>query len=437
MGDDMTTAREQYKANLAAFEAQEQADVLAKENPETRQRLEDFHRKWAQRENEPPEPDILLDDIRIPPRDPSGIRTLTPKQFEEMERYLRERREGDCERSDYCCPGPLRDLPPDVRMDLSKKSDSSVWEISIEHNNVPGYRICDIAAFLRGEMELAFGDEDGFSYTTFRHIATGTEFRLKNVAEATQARERFRKRIEQDQKLGLSWIPDWMSAHHGDHTVGSLKPYPQSPVAVERQEKLLAEMPDLTTRLVLGSQRVWVLLGPAGASKSTYVSAVLKDVCTFRTSQESKWPYVTPKYRLRSDPKNSHGVWRVRVPQWLEEVTRYNSRDFEDTEKIPPPRITPGSIQGHARISEMLPVLWLEEIDRFRVTDAKASLLFALIDAVYEARGCIILTANATKSKRESLLDPAIFRRIMGANDSGDARNFTRWDMHGEDGVSR
>ena len=85
----------------------------------------------------------------------------------------------------------------------------------------------------------------------------------------------------------------------------------------------------------------------------------------------------------------------------------------------------------------MLPVLWLEEIDRFRVTDAKASLLFALIDAVYEARGCIILTANATKSKRESLLDPAIFRRIMGANDSGDARNFTRWDMHGEDGVSR
>jgi hypothetical protein len=70
----------------------------------------------------------------------------------------------------------------------------------------------------------------------------------------------------------------------------------------------------------------------------------------------------------------------------------------------------------------------LEELDKFRPTVNRLRNLYCLIDAVYEADGIIVSTANETLDGLKELLGEPVFRRLSGSNDEDGS--YLVWDLH-------
>ena len=175
----------------------------------------------------------------------------------------------------------------------------------------------------------------------------------------------------------------WQSLRQREHRVETLQPYPHSSVTTERQAKCIADLPRLVDDISARKHQGWVLLGPTGCSKSTYVASVLYEVETsdFITMA---WDDLAPR----------SFVHRVRVGDWLQEMHEWQTRSFGSTVKKP--SVTPEKIAKSLQKAGLVPVLWLEELDKVAMTPARADSLFRLVDAVYELEGTIIVTANAT-----------------------------------------
>ena len=105
----------------------------------------------------------------------------------------------------------------------------------------------------------------------------------------------------------------------------------------------------------------------------------------------------------------------MRVASWLADVWAYDTRPFDSD--MAEPETTVRKVKAEHALSGEAPILGLEELDRFKETPARLAHLFRLIDTVYELQGCIIVTANATPTELESVLDAAMYRRLAGRND--------------------
>jgi hypothetical protein len=115
-------------------------------------------------------------------------------------------------------------------------------------------------------------------------------------------------------------------------------------------------------------------------------------------------------------------VLYLKVPDWLVEMHRYDTRDF-DAPSCPEPAVTVESIRTRCKAAGLAPVIWLEELDKYTPTRVRTNYLYRLIDGVYEMGGSILASANLKLPELQEHLGDAIYRRISGANDAdGDYR---------------
>lgn len=296
------------------------------------------------------------------------------------------------------------------------------------------------AAVIRGESGVECTCDAGRRRQKFEHIPTRTEVYV-TFDSSENIDEEHRLCLRQNNwKIHEPGVPGWMPPRFSGHCTLQLEPHPKSPLSEKLQAKAIGLLPPLVDRMSEGKQRSWLLVGPAGSSKTTYISAVLTDFHTLLWTHEHENTPETFRQlsyieRLQTVPpmppkrtlEDRICMWRIKVPDWLVEVHDYDTRDFGG----PPcsvPSVTVESIRTRCKASEIPPVLWLEEVDKFSPTRARLNYLYRLIDAVYELRGTIVAAANLSLSELQEHLGDAIYRRIAGTNDDDGA--YTIMDFH-------
>lgn len=123
--------------------------------------------------------------------------------------------------------------------------------------------------------------------------------------------------------------------------------------------------------------------GPAGTSKTTFSIALYRDAVAEQFRQEWKGSgetfYTVPQ-----------GIWRVNgdrlMRQYQEKALNPDARE---------PDVTAEKIRAAAK-KKCRPQLVLEEIDKAKMSEFRANNLFAIVDALYECNGRLVLTTNLT-----------------------------------------
>jgi DNA replication protein DnaC len=169
---------------------------------------------------------------------------------------------------------------------------------------------------------------------------------------------------------------DYIPEHYLGVSLSDLSPSTSSKLPIARQE---SEIAFIRERKDDG----FFFLGPAGTSKTTFAIALYRDALTTLFRQQWKGSSLT----LYAGPQ---GIWRINgdslLRQFHEKATNFEAKE---------PDVTAGKIRSEAR-SKRRPCLILEEIDKSKMTDFRANTLFALVDALYECGGRLVLTTNLT-----------------------------------------
>jgi hypothetical protein len=119
-------------------------------------------------------------------------------------------------------------------------------------------------------------------------------------------------------------------------------------------------------------------------------------------------------------------IWRVQVPDWLDQMQAWDTRPFGDS-RHDGREVTPEIINKAVGLP---PVLWLEELDKWKYTETRANYLFRLVDAVYRRGGLIVASTNKTPGQLEDLCGEPIYRRIAGTGEPDEDQNgFKVWDL--------
>jgi len=223
------------------------------------------------------------------------------------------------------------------------------------------------------------------------------------------------------------------------HSLANLKPWLESPVPQVQQQKYIdllryrvdhdeepenPENPEkqLKNPVLYG----WMMTGckDGGTSKSTMASAYLKDVITDRLTDAQD------EYGV--DVNVDLCVWRIRVPEWIDDMEKHKHHDFGTSDRPPEPEVTVAAIrQAVRKFGEKMnwqPVLWIEEMDKIKATDTRLSWLFNLIDVIYEDKGLLITTTNLTIVELKAMLGGPRLRRLTGKHDK--AAHYLVWDFH-------
>ena len=169
--------------------------------------------------------------------------------------------------------------------------------------------------------------------------------------------------------------------------IGDLSPSPKSCLSIGFQEKEIAF-------LRKHSSESFFFLGPPGSSKTTF-SAALFNLAVWRSCSLH----------------NGDKFWRVDGNHLFEtEVAYATANDKESVQRdITPDEIRRARRKGGYGQNPGFPVLLLEEIDKRKMTEFSANILFRLIDAMVESEGQLFLTTNLTeKGFRRMFLDSDI-----------------------------
>lgn len=188
--------------------------------------------------------------------------------------------------------------------------------------------------------------------------------------------------------------------------INTLAPSPKSCLSAKVQER---EIVFLKEHLY----ESFFFLGPPGTSKSTYSAAL------FRAS-------------LWYDCNHGRGgyLWRVDGNHLFETEVAYATANDKDSVRRD---ITPDEIY-YAKRRGYQPVLLLEEIDKRKMTEFAANVLFRLVNAIDECNGQLILTTNLTEQGFRNLFlnsdieqvrvdGGALLRRLLD-NDKVNVRDY-------------
>ncbi|MEO6981639.1 MAG: hypothetical protein ABI072_00815 [Edaphobacter sp.] len=189
---------------------------------------------------------------------------------------------------------------------------------------------------------------------------------------------------------------------------------------IEVQQRRLDEILDFS---LVGHSVLYS--GPAGAGKSVMASALLKATCSV---------YIGAGF-TEDHPDCALPIWRVNIPEWIDEMMTHRTRDFEASAETFRPEPNTQSVCTFTRYdpdgwrnerSELVysetcpnhdenypPVLFLEEVDKFRSSESTRDWLFGLLNTVMEAGGAIISTCNKTPAELEKHLGAPLYRRIV------------------------
>jgi hypothetical protein len=166
----------------------------------------------------------------------------------------------------------------------------------------------------------------------------------------------------------------------------TLQPIPTSPLTMARQ----AEEIEFLRQHPSDS---YFLCGRPGTSKTTYTSALI------RYAYDQWWGFLIKQCRGSPIKPSWFWIWRINFDVLMGQIQRYEYRTFGSKEEVSPPDLTPTRIAKAA--SEVSPtrgrpLLCIEEIDKAKMTVDRLNRLEALVDAVYNGDGQLLLTTNLT-----------------------------------------
>jgi hypothetical protein len=136
----------------------------------------------------------------------------------------------------------------------------------------------------------------------------------------------------------------------------------------------------------------YVFFGPPHAGKTVWTTAL----------------YIHNLYRCymgngsgtATDREKTRGkvcVWRTSAKKLLDQHTEYSMKRFDKDEDgdytAMEPDVTAEKIHKYRKLG-VRPKLYLEEIDKINMTDARSNNLFEIIDALHEEEGIVVLNSN-------------------------------------------
>lgn len=175
----------------------------------------------------------------------------------------------------------------------------------------------------------------------------------------------------------LRFWTDWkhVPARFRAVRLSSLMPRSAATITEERQAKIISF-------LQAHPEDSYILHGPPGTGKTHF------SIALYRKGLEES---VTQQF-AHNDLRRS--VWRISTSALLNEHTDWERRDQKDPEcAIKAPSLTERMITDAAQ-NGYRPRLFLDEIDKIAKTDFKLGRLCEIVNAVYEANGQVIATAN-------------------------------------------
>jgi DNA replication protein DnaC len=127
----------------------------------------------------------------------------------------------------------------------------------------------------------------------------------------------------------------------------------------------------------------FVLSGKKGMGKTTTASMI---------AREAIWrDYWNPKFEFI---RITRWVWVVDAQELFDQQTMYSTTRLSEN-PAPEPLVTPRRVELAASIG-CTPTLILEELDKGKLTESRASFLFTLINAFDKNNGQLIVTTNRT-----------------------------------------
>jgi hypothetical protein len=252
-----------------------------------------------------------------------------------------------------------------------------------------------IAALLRGEIAIGCGGcESGY---TIVHVA-GVKVILDDEVRHPIC---FARSGYFDDSF-ISWINGIFPETFAGHRLHSLSPWAKNPIRDDVQAGLIAKIPSRAEDV-----KGLIMFGRGGTSKTTYAAASIIDMLTFR--------------RVENPRATNLNYWRVKVPTWLREMEAYDSRSYKGP-SVAPPDTAPHRLEETTQETGLPPILWIEELDKFKATANRLNMLYSLIDTVYEAGGTIVTTTNSRPAELEEHLGVPLYRRLTGVNDADDGK---------------
>lgn len=171
----------------------------------------------------------------------------------------------------------------------------------------------------------------------------------------------YRKRIDEQWKRTVGTHDQWVR-------LTKLVPSEKSALPVEAQQKCITAMQKDPS----GS---YAMFGPSGASKTTFTVALYRK-CLF------------------DNYTNARNIIRIKTKTLLETIQAYRYDDaFRSDHR--PPFTTAERIRSQASIGNKTH-LFLEELEKVKYTENRATEIFDIIDAVYEEGGQLVVTGNLT-----------------------------------------
>lgn len=163
----------------------------------------------------------------------------------------------------------------------------------------------------------------------------------------------------------------------------TLQPSPKSQLLIETQVKEIEFM-----KAHAGES--FVLVGPAGCSKTTYTVARLRE----SLRQHLEHLFSNAFYNV-PEKQRINFVWRVNGEELFAQNQLYKTT-MTNENPAPPPDVTPERLKRAAERYNCTPLLIIEEMDKSKITEARMNFLFNLFDALDGVNGKHVITTNRT-----------------------------------------
>jgi hypothetical protein len=186
--------------------------------------------------------------------------------------------------------------------------------------------------------------------------------------------------------------------------------------------KVMLEMPHqrhLIAHLREHPNDSYLFCGETGTGKTTYQTALFGHAL----ANWARWAYTRGGF--------TEGVWRIGTSTLLKQHMDWNrrletvNRNDDGGEAMAGPALPLVRREDilAARKSGFRPSLFLDEIDKTTLTTPQKTVLFDIIDAIYECNGQLVVCANSGMQDLETILGKrmgaATIRRITSATESG------------------
>ena len=176
---------------------------------------------------------------------------------------------------------------------------------------------------------------------------------------------------------------------HGRYLRGvlnNLKPSDLCKLDPEKQAKVIA-------KVQAAPDEGWAFFGPPGTGKSTLSAAIYKNVAG------REWY----KHSFGSSYEINQHIWRITARQLCDEAQDYATGKYEEgvmkflsggqATTVYSPTVTRAKIL-RAKQKNLVPHLFLEEMDKVNLTEFRRAAIFDVYSAVHECEGQIVLNSN-------------------------------------------